>query len=248
MLLPLAIVIALVAAPLAPDPPREPGRWAWPVPSPHAVVRPFVAPPTAYARGHRGIDIRAGAGVAVRAPADGIVHFAGYVVDRPVLSIEHAGGVLSSFEPVDAVVAAGDPVRRGQVVGVLLAGHCAAPCLHLGARIDGRYVNPLLFLGDVPRAVLLPVRQRASSGAVWSGPGGIRGAGVLHGAGALGAGVLRGAGLLGAGVGGGVGLLQPLSRDVGVDLGGREARVTEQFLHSPQIRSPVEQVGGGRVP
>jgi hypothetical protein len=44
------------------------------------------------------------------------------------------------------------------VVGVLLAGHCAATCLHLGARIAREYVNPLLFLGDVPRAVLLPVR------------------------------------------------------------------------------------------
>jgi murein DD-endopeptidase MepM/ murein hydrolase activator NlpD len=66
--------------------------------------------------------------------------------------------VLSSFEPVTATVAAGDRVRRGQVIGVLLAGHCSGSCLHLGARIAGQYVNPLLFLGDVPRAVLLPVR------------------------------------------------------------------------------------------
>jgi len=86
------------------------------------------------------------------------VHFAGFVVDRPVLSISHPGGVLSSFEPVEATVAAGDHVRRGQVIGVLLAGHCATPCLHLGARIGGEYVNPLLFLADVPRAVLLPMR------------------------------------------------------------------------------------------
>ncbi len=79
-------------------------------------------------------------------------------MDRPVLSISHSSGVLSSFEPVDATVAAGDHVRRGQVVGVLLAGHCSSTCLHLGARIAGEYVNPLLFLGEVPRAVLLPVR------------------------------------------------------------------------------------------
>lgn len=153
----LAVLLALSAA--AADPPRPPGgRWSWPVGPPHAIARPYLAPATPYGAGHRGIDIRAPAGSVVRAPADGVVHFAGFVVDRPVLSIAHAGGVLSSFEPVEATVAAGDHVRRGQVVGVLLAGHCAAPCLHLGARIAGEYVNPLLFLGEVPRAVLLPVR------------------------------------------------------------------------------------------
>jgi murein DD-endopeptidase MepM/ murein hydrolase activator NlpD len=152
-----AVLLALTAA--APDPPRVPaGRWAWPVAAPHPIARPFVAPATQYGAGHRGIDIRAPAGTVVRAPADGVVHFAGFVVDRPVLSISHAGGVLSSFEPVEASVAAGDHVRRGQVIGVLLAGHCSASCLHLGARIAGEYVNPLLFLGEVPRAVLLPVR------------------------------------------------------------------------------------------
>ncbi len=133
--------------------------WAWPVPAPHPVVRPFVAPATAYGAGHRGVDISAPVGSLVRSPADGVVHFAGVVVDRPVLSIAHAGGVLSSFEPVVATVSAGDAVRRGQVVGTLAAGHCTSGCLHLGARIDGEYVNPLLLLGEVRWAVLLPVRR-----------------------------------------------------------------------------------------
>ena len=131
--------------------------WAWPVPPPHSLARPFIAPATPYAAGHRGIDIRASAGVEVRAPADGVVHFAGFVVDRPVISIRHAGGVLSSFEPVEPLVATGDRVERGDVVGILLPGHCASPCLHLGARIDGEYVNPLLFLVGLERAVLYPM-------------------------------------------------------------------------------------------
>jgi murein DD-endopeptidase MepM/ murein hydrolase activator NlpD len=153
----IAVLLALTAA--VADPPRvAAARWSWPVGPPHALARPFVAPATEYGSGHRGIDIRAPSGSIVRAPADGVVHFAGFVVDRPVLSISHAGGVLSSFEPVAASVASGDHVRRGQVIGVLLAGHCSSPCLHLGARIGGQYVNPLLFLGEVPRAVLLPVR------------------------------------------------------------------------------------------
>lgn len=131
--------------------------WSWPVPPPHPIARPFIAPATPYASGHRGIDIRADEGVEVRSPADGIVHFAGFVVDRPVVSIRHAGGVLSSFEPVEPLVATGDRVERGQVIGILLAGHCTTPCVHLGARIDGEYVNPLLFLGGLEHAVLYPL-------------------------------------------------------------------------------------------
>jgi murein DD-endopeptidase MepM/ murein hydrolase activator NlpD len=132
-------------------------RWSWPVVAPHPIVRPYAAPANPYAAGHRGVDIGAAVGTRVMAPADGIVHFAGFVVDRPLLSIAHAGGVLSSFEPVQPLVETGDRVVRGQVIGVLLAGHCATSCLHLGARVGGEYVNPLLFLGEVPRAVLLPM-------------------------------------------------------------------------------------------
>lgn len=134
-----------------------PPAWAWPVPSPHPIVRPYVASATPYSAGHRGVDIAAAAGTEVRAPAAGVVHFAGFVVDRPVLSIRHPDGTLSSFEPVEATVDAGDPVERGQVVGVLLAGHCTTGCVHVGARIDGEYVNPLLLLGGLPRAILLPI-------------------------------------------------------------------------------------------
>lgn len=136
--------------------PHALGTWSWPVAPPHTLARPYLTPATAYAAGHRGIDIRVDAGSPIRAPADGVVHFAGVVADRPVLSIEHDDGVLSSFEPVTATVVVGDTVSRGEVIGVLGAGHCAASCLHLGVRVDGAYVNPLLFLGGVPWSVLLP--------------------------------------------------------------------------------------------
>jgi murein DD-endopeptidase MepM/ murein hydrolase activator NlpD len=133
--------------------------WSWPVAAPHPVVRPFVGPPHPWSPGHRGIDVEATPGAVVLAPDDGVVHFAGVVVDRPVLSIEHADGVLSSVEPVTAVVVTGDVVTRGQTVGVLDPGHCADQgCLHLGARVDGEYVSPLLFLGGVEPSVLLPTR------------------------------------------------------------------------------------------
>lgn len=132
--------------------------WNWPVPAPHALARQYLAPATPYGPGHRGIDI-ASTAVEIRAPADGVVHFAGVVVDRPVLSIDHTGGLLSSYEPLTTTLVAGDPVRRGDVIGTLLPGHCSQQlCLHFGVRLDGEYVNPLLLLGGVPRSVLLPTR------------------------------------------------------------------------------------------
>ncbi|MCI2958144.1 M23 family metallopeptidase [Agromyces atrinae] len=131
--------------------------WDWPTPRPHRIVEPFRAPATRYSAGHRGIDIAAVEGTAVVAPADGVVHFAGTVVDRPVLSIRHADGVISSMEPVTASVAEGDTVSRGDEVGTVgTGGHCAG-CIHLGVRVDGDNVSPLLFLGGIPRAVLLPL-------------------------------------------------------------------------------------------
>lgn len=153
------LILALAAA-LA-------GTLAWPVPS-HEVVRAFDAPDAPWGAGHRGIDIAAAAGGPVLAPADGTVWFAGVVVDRPVLSIEHAGGVLTSFEPVEPLVERGDAVVAGQVVATLLPGHrpCGT-CLHMGVRIDGEYVNPLLLLG-AERAVLLPLDRGAVTA---SGPG-----------------------------------------------------------------------------
>jgi murein DD-endopeptidase MepM/ murein hydrolase activator NlpD len=134
--------------------------WSWPVGPPHRVVRGFVAPEHPWSPGHRGIDVGAPIGSPVTAPDDGVVHFAGVVVDRPVLSMRHADGVLSSLEPVESDLSAGDPVVRGQVVGTVRPGHCADDeCVHLGARVDGEYVSPLLMLGLGRPSVLLPTRR-----------------------------------------------------------------------------------------
>ena len=142
----------------ASDPRTNHGAWVWPVGVPHPIARPFVAPATPYSSGHRGIDIRAPS-PDVFAPADGVVSFAGMVAGRPVLSIRHPGGLVSSFEPVSAAVPAGTVVSRGQLVGTLLPGHCASTlCVHFGVRLDGEYVSPLNYLGSIPRAILLPTR------------------------------------------------------------------------------------------
>ncbi|MDN4615035.1 peptidoglycan DD-metalloendopeptidase family protein [Leifsonia sp. F6_8S_P_1B] len=135
-----------------------PPRWSWPV-TPVRVTRAYAAPPTQYAAGHRGIDLAAGPGATVTAPSAGRVHFAGTVVDRPVLTLDVGGGVLASFEPVATDLPDGTFVQRGEPIGTIAAGgHCDA-CLHLGVRVDGEYVSPLLFLDRLPPSVLLPLER-----------------------------------------------------------------------------------------
>lgn len=131
--------------------------WNWPLEPPHTITAPYRAPATPYAAGHRGIDLSARSDRPVLAPADGVVSFVGVVVDRPVLAIAHSDNLVSSFEPVLASVVVGDQVVTGQRVGTIATGgHCLA-CLHFGVRRHGEYVSPLLLLGGVPRAVLLPL-------------------------------------------------------------------------------------------
>ena len=149
----LALLLPTVSATAAERP-----RWEWPVPAPHPVVRDYVAPSTPYGAGHRGVDVAVPAGTPVLAPDDGVVVWAARIVDRGVVAIEHAGGVRSSLEPVDPRVRVGERVVRGQVVALAATGGAhRAGLLHLGARIRGAYVSPLLLLGTLRRAVLLPL-------------------------------------------------------------------------------------------
>lgn len=134
-------------------------QWLWPVPAPIRVVSPFRAPPTPYSAGHRGVDVAVDRGTHVIAPAPGVVSFAGRVVDRGIVAIDHGSGVVSAIEPVDALVDEGTVIAAGDTVGIVASGgHCASECVHFGVRINGEYVSPYLFLGGLPRAVLLPFR------------------------------------------------------------------------------------------
>jgi len=133
--------------------------WSWPLSPKPAVVRPFDPPPEPWLSGHRGVDLQAAAdGVPVTSPADGVVAFVGVVVDRPVITVDHGGGLRSSFEPVRSTLRQGDPVTKGQEIGVLEPGHCGQlPCVHWGVRRGEEYVDPLAFVMDLRPSVLLPL-------------------------------------------------------------------------------------------
>jgi murein DD-endopeptidase MepM/ murein hydrolase activator NlpD len=154
----VAVAITPAAAHAVDDVDGTPQGWSWPASPPIVVVAPFRAPPTPYAAGHRGIDLAVAPGAAITAAAAGTVSFAGAVAGRGVVAIDHGGGVVSAIEPVAASVGEGVAVAAGDVIGTVSSGgHCSAGCVHFGVRIDGEYVSPFLFLGGLPRAVLLPV-------------------------------------------------------------------------------------------
>lgn len=131
--------------------------WVWPTGS-RQVVRAWEQPDGDYGPGHRGIDVGAALGTTAVAVADGTVSFAGQVAGRGVVSIDHGEGLVSTLDSVDPTVRAGTSVEQGEPVGRVAVGHCpaSAPCVHLGARRDDRYVDPLPFLPAAAWPVLLP--------------------------------------------------------------------------------------------
>lgn len=138
-------------------PPRDLPSFGWPLPAPPPVVQPFEAPSSPYGPGHRGVDLAGEPGMPVVAAADGVVAFAGPVAGRSVVSIDHAGGLRTTYEPLEVLVSAGQQVTRGTVVGRLLPGHpgCPSACLHWGLRRGAEYLDPLGLLKP-GRVRLLP--------------------------------------------------------------------------------------------
>ncbi|WP_410623321.1 M23 family metallopeptidase [Amycolatopsis sp. cmx-8-4] len=146
--------------PAAADPWAVPQpRLSWPLSPDPVVAKYFDAPETPYGPGHRGVDLAAVPGQDVLAADAGVVVFAGLVAGRPVISVDHDGGLRTTYEPVAPKVAAGEQVFRGQVLGTVLAGHpgCAvAACLHWGVRRGEEYVDPLSLTGEVGAYRLKP--------------------------------------------------------------------------------------------
>ncbi len=144
-----------------PDPaPAAAALWTPPL-QPLRLSRPFEPPPHPYAAGHRGVDLLGTSGAVIMAAGDGVVAFAGRVAGRPVVSVDHAAGLRTTYEPVEASVAAGHAVTRGSPLGVLVAGHAGCPveaCLHWGVRRGEAYLDPLGLL-RLPEVRLLPWRD-----------------------------------------------------------------------------------------
>ena len=151
----MRFVAALVAVLALAAPAGADGvRLQWPLrPGNQRVTRAFDAPSPNWTPGHRGVDLAGAPGQPVYAAGAGTVVFAGSLAGRPVVSVDHPGGLRTSYEPVRPAVRAGQRVAAGQPLGALIAGHpgCGV-CLHWGAmwgpsaRAD--YVDPIGLLAD----------------------------------------------------------------------------------------------------
>ncbi|OYD69433.1 M23 family metallopeptidase [Rhodococcus sp. OK302] len=136
-------------------------QFDWPLMPRPRVERVFDNPEKNWLPGHRGVDLAGTVDQAVLSAGAGTVAFAGTVAGKPVVSVDHVGGVRTTYEPVTAVVAAGERVGIGTVIGTLEPGHegcAAAACLHWGLRRGREYLDPLGLIHDQPLR-LKPLRR-----------------------------------------------------------------------------------------
>jgi murein DD-endopeptidase MepM/ murein hydrolase activator NlpD len=98
---------------------------------------------------HRGVDISAGYGNRILAPADGVVVFAGPENGYGrLIQIQHANGIITRYGHLSAFsVNAGQRVSRGQIIGFVgSSGRSTAPHLHYEVWVHNSPVNPYKFL------------------------------------------------------------------------------------------------------
>ncbi|MGI8774426.1 MAG: peptidoglycan DD-metalloendopeptidase family protein [Actinomycetota bacterium] len=133
-------------------------RWLIP-PVDGVVERRYQAPEVSWGPGHRGIDYPAAPGTLVRAAGAGIVTFAGPVAGIQAVTVDHGDGLTSTYSSLSEVhVVRGASLEAGTWLGSAGEAHPGAGSgLHLGVKLDGRYVDPELYLGpvDASRAIML---------------------------------------------------------------------------------------------
>lgn len=100
---------------------------------------------------HSGMDISAGAGSPVRAPAPGAVVFAGAQADYGLAVIlDHGNDIKTLYGHLQRLlVTPGQKVERGQVIALSgNTGKSSGPHLHYEITVKGQPVNPRRYLWD----------------------------------------------------------------------------------------------------
>lgn len=103
---------------------------------------------------HSGVDIAAGAGTPIVAPADGVVVLAAeqpFTLEGHLLIVDHGAGLNSAFLHCSRLaVKVGDAVHQGQVIAYVgMTGRATGPHLHWSLMWRGSRLDPLLFTGPM---------------------------------------------------------------------------------------------------
>jgi murein DD-endopeptidase MepM/ murein hydrolase activator NlpD len=109
--------------------------------------------PAAY---HSGVDLAAGAGAPVVAPADGVVVLAPpprFSLEGNLVIVDHGMGLTSAFLHLAAAsVRPGQIVRRGERIGTVGAtGRATGPHLHWSLVWNGARIDPASVVEGTPR-------------------------------------------------------------------------------------------------
>lgn len=101
---------------------------------------------------HLGLDLAAGAGADVTAPAPGIIKWVGNSPIRGLtVYIDHGSGVVSSLSHLnDAYVQAGEAIKQNHLIGAVgSSGASTGPHLHWEVTVWGTHTDPLMWTKNV---------------------------------------------------------------------------------------------------
>lgn len=156
-------------------------NWVSPLPAGNAPVKEYKGQLTRFGPGHRGVDYRVKEGQSLVSPSAGVLAFNSPVALIPAVSIQHANGYRTTFEPACSKLPVGTPLLAGQpfgtvckptlpipvknpvVTGVKLVlkylnpmSHCRPKlCLHFSVRHRGNYLSPLALIDGMQPSRLL---------------------------------------------------------------------------------------------
>lgn len=127
------------------------GKWIWPVEG--RITSKFGETGPSHPRPHTGLDIAAPRGTPIKAVDNGsvmVVNTNPKDITGIYVKIMHSNGLESIYGHMiegSPTVSVGEDIKQGQIIGeVNSTGHSTGNHLHLGAKLNGKFVDPLNYL------------------------------------------------------------------------------------------------------